>query len=251
MARLLRFLILALAALLAHAPAEGAALALRIAEVDEGWVHFAYPARPGVSDNDEEYIIRDGEVVVNAGAGDGLVHVALERGRGEVERLRLRVGRLPRRLGRHITDLGEVAARDAVDYLLPLAREASEDIAEDAVTAVALADVETWQPLLAIARDHRRPKDVRQGAIFWVSQQAGDKVAGALETMVADTDEEIELREHAIFALSECLDEDAVAVLGRIARESDHPDLRRQALFWLAQRDDPAVLDFFEGILLE
>jgi hypothetical protein len=251
MAGLLRYLIVALLALLLNEQAAGAGLEDRVANVDEGWVHFAYPARPGVQGENEGVTIRDGEVIVGSGRGDGLVHVTVKREDGEVWRLRLRVGQPPRPLRRDVVDLGEVTARDAVDYLLPLAREAEEDIAEDAVAAVALADAETWRPLLAIARDRGRPGEVRKSAVFWVSQHAGDKVAGDLETMVADSGEDLDLREHAVFALSECLGEDALSVLGNIALENDHPELRRQALFWLAQRDDPAVLDFFERILTE
>jgi len=34
-----------------------------------------------------------------------------------------------------------------------------------------------------------------------------------------------------------------------VARTSDSPEVRRQAMFWLAQIDDPRVLEFLKEVL--
>jgi hypothetical protein len=56
--------------------------------------------------------------------------------------------------------------------------------------------------------------------------------------------------ETAVLALSQGRRHKYVEYLTEIARANPHPQLRRQAMFWLAQRDEPEVLDFFEEILL-
>ena len=76
-------------------------------------------------------------------------------------------------------------------------------------------------------------------------------VSAELGDLVADDSENIELREHAVFALSQRHDERSMAALMRIARSHRHPEIRQAALFWLAQEDEPEVLDFFEEILLQ
>jgi HEAT repeat protein len=52
-----------------------------------------------------------------------------------------------------------------------------------------------------------------------------------------------------VFALSQRPDEEGVPALIRIARTHRHPELRRQALFWLGQSGDPRALTLFEEIL--
>ena len=66
-----------------------------------------------------------------------------------------------------------------------------------------------------------------------------------------DDNEDLEIREAAIFSLSQRGEEIGIPTLTRIATTSRHPQLREQALFWLAQYDDPRVVHLFEQILLE
>ena len=78
-------------------------------------------------------------------------------------------------------DLGTLTPEEGSAYLLQLARTARESVAEDAIPAAFLArDVEVWPELVTLTRDRARPEDVRQTALFWVGQAAGDRVAGEL-----------------------------------------------------------------------
>ena len=52
-----------------------------------------------------------------------------------------------------------------------------------------------------------------------------------------------------MFALSQRPAEEGVPALIRIARTHRHPELRKQALFWLGQSEDPRALSLFEEIL--
>jgi hypothetical protein len=222
---------------------------------EDGWVHLAFPAREGVHGNGRSVTIDGDAVIVHDPGDDGLVHLVLRVEDGDVRDLRSRVGGKPRQHERDARDLGEFAAADAARYLLDLGRRSRDDeLAAGAVSAAALADAETWPELVRIARDRRRGQETREVAIFWLGQAAGDKVVAELSAIVDDDDEAIDIREHAVFALHQAVEDDpqhALDVLGPIATGNPHPDVRRSALFWLAQHDDPAVVDLFERILLD
>lgn len=50
-------------------------------------------------------------------------------------------------------------------------------------------------------------------------------------------------------ALSQRSNDEGVPALIRIARTNPDPELRKTALFWLGQSEDPRALDLFEEIL--
>ena len=92
--------------------------------------------------------------------------------------------------------------------------------------------------LLAQARDARQPMEVRRKAVFWAGQ--GEATVADLTALYAATTEP-RLREHVVFVLSQRSEESATAALMSIARNDADREMRRKALFWLAQKDDPRV----------
>jgi hypothetical protein len=180
----------------------------------------------------------------------GPVRVNMRVRDGEIVRIKTRIGpAIPAPDGK-VSELGELAPQVAADRLLALARFLPEKMAEDALLPAQLArDVVIWPELLVMARDGNLGEGLRKAAVFWLSQIAGDEVTRGLSAIVGDDDEELELRETAIFALSERDAAESVPLLVGIARTNPHPQLRRSAMFWLAQADDPRVLDLFEEIL--
>jgi HEAT repeat protein len=52
-----------------------------------------------------------------------------------------------------------------------------------------------------------------------------------------------------VFALSQRPRDEGVPALIRIARENPDPELRKKAIFWLGQSDDPRALALFEELL--
>jgi hypothetical protein len=142
------------------------------------------------------------------------------------------------RPGARVTDLGAVPAGQAAAYLLRLARELPATPGSDAVFPATLADSATvWPALAALARDSTRPSRTRKQSVFWLGQAAGD----------GGVDEDV--REQAVFALSQRPHEEGVPALIRIAKANTDPALRRKALFWLGQSGDPRAIDLFEEIL--
>ena len=58
-----------------------------------------------------------------------------------------------------------------------------------------------------------------------------------------------DVREQAVFALSQQPREVGVPALLQIARTNRDPDVRRKAFFWLGQTHDPRALALFEEVL--
>jgi hypothetical protein len=241
-------------------------LAARVAAAPDGEVRMHFTSRPGVCGN------VDGDNVMIGRSGDrGRTWTGSWNGgsRREMEcvegpaylRLRVRGGRVsdvsarvargfPAASGR-VTDLGRVPAGEAANYLLALAeRSTNGKVGEDAIFPATLADsVNTSRQLLRIARSDAARNEARRSAVFWLSQQAGDEVTKGLAGLVDDGDQGRELREHAVFALSQRPREESVPELIRIARSHRDGHIRKTALFWLGQSGDPRAVALFEEIL--
>jgi HEAT repeat protein len=93
--------------------------------------------------------------------------------------------------------------------------------------------------LLERAGDRAEPVELRKKALFW----AGQADATLTKDLVAyyQRTNEPELREHALFVLSQREDQDALNELLRIAQSDSDKRMRSRAMFWLAQKDDPRV----------
>lgn len=244
-------------------------LARRVAGVPDGTVRFSFAAKPGVYGNGHNIIswdCRNGNCrnrQVNGNYTDmddddwgsacdsGPVRVSLTVRNGRVTDLRAYVGG-EWRTAAAATDLGTVGARDAATYLLGLAARDSvgSRAAERAIFPAMLADsVTLWPDLLKIARDAHVSRKVRRTAVFWIGQAAGDAATRGLTDLVDDRSADREVRETAVFALSQRPKDEGVPALIRIARENPDPELRRKAIFWLGQSDDPRALSLFEELL--
>ncbi len=229
----------------------------RVRPYEDGAVRFSYEARPEVEVCEEG--VRMGEHHMMWRFSDGVDGVNCRRGWLEVE-VQLRSGvvqgveivRSPRHRASGGADLGEVAPGVAAEYLLSLAwRGATPDAAEEAIAPAMLADVpDTWRDVLDIARNKDVHSGVRKNALFWLGQSAAERVADDLGAVATGDDEDQEVRDAAVFALSQLKDDQGVPILMDLARTADESETRRKAMFWLAQSDDPRVVPFFEEILL-
>jgi HEAT repeat protein len=52
-----------------------------------------------------------------------------------------------------------------------------------------------------------------------------------------------------VFALSQRPREEGIPALIAVAKTNRDPEIRRKALFWLGQSEDPRALDLFEQLL--
>lgn len=255
------------ALLLACGSASGqGALADRILGVKDGTVRMAYSVREGIC-GDGETFIRDrtrgennfisfddrgsrnrGRNWRDLPCEPGPARVAFVKSGGAVSQVRLYVGGEWSGSGGGIVDLGEVAAPAAAKALIAVA--ARERRAGRAIFAAIIADsAVVWPDLLALAKNESVTKSVRKDAVFWLSQAAADEATRGLAELAESEAEDREIRDHAVFALSQLPSDQGVPILIRLVRSNKDPQVRRKALFWLGQSDDPRALRLIEEIL--
>jgi len=248
----------ALAAVMAPAMAAGQGLASRVAAMDEGTVRMEYAARPGVEICDDGIRMDGDNYIWHTRRGDdepsncrpGPVEVELEVQSGRVRDVEI-VRRLRDRTEGAV-DAGAFSGREAADFFLDVARGGPGNPGEeDAIFAAVLADVqELWRELLVLARDRGVDGDVRSSSLFWVGQEAATAVTEGLADFALDEDEDQDVRDAAVFALSQRPADEGVPILMEVARTAKNAETRRSAMFWLAESEDERVFAFFEEILV-
>jgi HEAT repeats len=244
------YLVLALAHSLGTGAAAQETLSARLKTLSpNGTVRLNFAARPGVcGDGSNNINTRQASEEWEPNCDDQPVRVSLQLRDRTVVAVRTYVGGRWR-AGGSARDLGTVRPQDAAAFFLQLASE-PRSLRGDPVLPATLADsVTIWPSLLRLARNPQMPEDRRRTAIFWLGQEAGAAATSALDSVVTHDDTSRELRKQAVFALSQRPADEGVPALIRIARTNRDPELRRTALFWLGQSEDPRALDLFEEIL--
>ncbi len=187
--------------------------------------------------------------------GDGTILVLFRAEQGRLDRIRsysagcaLDAGGLP------VVWLTDVRPAESVKLLRSLAASgASEEkggrrVEEPALAALAFhADPSALEALIALARQDASGH-VRGQALFWLAQRAGSKAAGEITRAIED-DPETDVKKRAVFALSQLPHDEGVPLLIDTARKNRNPAVRKQAMFWLGQSNDPRALAFFEEVL--
>ena len=145
---------------------------------------------------------------------------------------------------------GDGASSADFDFLKSLFdRTSSEKLKEQVLFSV--SQRESWDGarwLLDKARDESQPMEVRRKAVFWAGQgRANVADISALYKSVKDE----RLREHVIFVLSQRDEEAATTQLMSIAREDPDREMRKKALFWLAQKNDPRVTKLITDMVIK
>lgn len=224
-------------------------LADRIASAPDGRVRLTFAARPGVcGDGEHVWTQSRREANWDIECEPGPVHVVMTTEAGRVQRIRVYVGGRWGAPSAPVTDLGRVAAPDAAAFFLELARSARDDVARRAIWPATLADSATvWPALLDLAADEGRGMPVRRMAMQHVGMAAAEAIPD--DGATAWSDDERDLREQAVFALSQLPREESVPMLLDIARGHRDAGIRRRAVFWLGQSGDPRVIPLFEEIL--
>jgi hypothetical protein len=233
-------------------------LAQRIIAVGTGTVRLSFAARPGVcGDGGHNIRTTNQNDEWEQDCVPAPVRVALQVQDRRVTDVRSYVGGRWR-AGTLATDLGTIRPQDAAAYFISLA-EQNEDVSADALLPATLADsvttatladsVTMWPALLRIARNSKASQETRRSAVFWLSQAAGEAAARSLDSIAGDSTSDREVKKQAVFALSQRSDNGGVPALLRIARSNPDPELRKTALFWLGQSQDPRALALFEEIL--
>jgi hypothetical protein len=122
-----------------------------------------------------------------------------------------------------------VTAPDSIHFLESVATSADAAVSAIALHADPAAD-RALEELAALSQ----PEKVRRKAIFWLGNSRGRQGVEALVRIVRDPSDKI--REHAIFALTQSKEPEALSIVVGLAHNDPSPRVRGQALFWLAQK---------------
>ena len=244
-------------------------LPARVAAAPNGTVAFSYPARPGVCGDGRTFIMEmtgsgqrtfyriEGTVSGNFQSNamlrcsEGPARVVLTKRAGRIADLDVYVGPKMQDVN---TDLGDVSAQEAADYLLQLARELPRH-ASEAFMAAAIGDgVRISAPLLTLARDRALSAEARESAVKWVgriTEREGtiDRAIPVLRSIVTTRDEDLEVRERAVRTLAALPrgDNELRAVYSQL----DHPDLAERAVRVLAEVGGSTNIEFVRSIALD
>jgi len=105
---------------------------------------------------------------------------------------------------------------------------------------------ENMRWLLGVARDNTQPTELRKQALFWAGQgNAPIADLASLYSVLTDR----AMREQLIFVYSQRNEPAAVDKLLEIARRDPDTELRKKALFWLGQSDDPRAAKALQDII--
>ncbi len=145
--------------------------------------------------------------------------------------------------------LGQGKSLD-LEYFKGLFRKTrSEDLRNRILTSAGQSsapEASAW--LLEIARDKSYDTEMRKQAIFWASQKRSvdlEQLSAIYDQSRGDTD----FQQHLLFIYSQRREPAAVDKLMAIAKSDPNVDLRKQALFWLGQKNDPRVRQFIRDLI--
>lgn len=104
-----------------------------------------------------------------------------------------------------------------------------------------------WDVLTELATSHPQ-QQLRSKSLFWLTHSAPDRAKPLILEQLASVTEHGEA-DQTVFALSQLPGAEATASLLMVAT-GDYPlKVRKQALFWLAQSDDPAAMAQLEKMV--
>jgi hypothetical protein len=242
--------------------ADAQSIAQRVASVRDGKVRMTFASRPdlcgwgnGIStkrsfENGSTRTWSDDrneDVAFDDDCNTGPARLVITKSGGQIEQIRATVGGRWRENSR-ATDIGHVSAREATNYLFSVATSGTR-AAEKAIFPTTLADsVNIIQPLYDIARNESRERDVRDQAVFWLSQQPEDRAVDLLEDILKSARTQ-DIRDKAIFGLSQHRSGKGFPILRGFAEDERQPDdLRGKAIFWLSQRKGTERFDYLRGL---
>jgi hypothetical protein len=226
------------------------------AQADVAWIGYTVPVADGheVSCDWSGVVRTTGPVRLEGGGGMTVLFRIAER---RVDKVRVFSDRCEFDAGgRPVQWLNNVDPAESVRVLERIATTdttpASRNrVSNGALVAMALHGGSGKEPaaetMIRLARSAKTP-GTRSDALFWLAQMAGTKAAAAITDRI-EQDPDTEVKKKAVFALTQLPKDEGVPLLIKVARTNTNPAVRKQAMFWLGQSNDPRAIDFFAEIL--
>jgi HEAT repeat protein len=253
-------------ALLAALPLQGAAQSLgtRIDAARAGHVQFSFAARPGVCGNGRSYIqtapgnfsgsfnTSISETLRVDPCEPGPVRVLLDRAGREIIAIQTFVG--PATTRTDGTDLGQIPAQQAADYLLQLASRSEGRVGRDAIFPATLAEnAQVLNGLVNIARTQGLARETRSSALSYMgrsSEQVAAVPANVVETLLVvarDESDNLQVRRQAMAVLGRLEHGAGIPPLVELTRQTNSMWLTREAMTVLASSGDPRARSFLRA----
>jgi HEAT repeat protein len=109
-------------------------------------------------------------------------------------------------------------------------------------------DPRALDKLFEVARSGEN-SELRQQAIHWLGQKAGERVAAGLRDIANSSDADTDVQLQVVHAISQRPADEAVPLLIQLARTHRNPEVRRMAIHHLSQTSDPRALEFIREVL--
>jgi hypothetical protein len=144
--------------------------------------------------------------------------------------------------------LGSQRGRAGYEIVRDLMRHDSDPkFREHAIFVVSESDQQDAIPEIIRIAKADPVSSVRGQALFWLAQKASQQAEAAI-TDAMEKDPDTDVKRKAVFALSQLPPEKGVPLLLKYA-ESGNPVIRKEAIFWLGESEDPRALAFLEKFL--
>ncbi|MDH5758322.1 MAG: HEAT repeat domain-containing protein [Gemmatimonadota bacterium] len=140
--------------------------------------------------------------------------------------------------------IGQSGAAGGARYLMELyPRLDDPEMKERAIFSVSQSGGSAaFDWLKGRALDASEPMEIRKMALFWAGQAgalSGTEIGSLYRTMP-----DPEMREQLVFVASQSQDGSALEFLMEVARTETDKELRERAIFWIGQSDDPRAAEF-------
>ncbi|HEY8105978.1 MAG TPA: HEAT repeat domain-containing protein [Gemmatimonadales bacterium] len=144
--------------------------------------------------------------------------------------------------------IGQTGTPDNAAFLQTLyGRLQNEELKKKVLFSISQMDTkEGGRWLINIARNEKETAELRKQALFWAEQC---EVPTSEFAGLYSASQDHAMREQVIFVLSQRGDKEAADKLVEIAKADPDRELRKKALFWLGQMDDPRVTEVLQQIL--
>ena len=143
--------------------------------------------------------------------------------------------------------LGQSGGLDDIEFLKDLYGQIEDPEMKESILFSVSQHSRNGGWLLEVVNDETESSEVRAQALFWAGQTDAIDLEGIAK--LYRTSKDPELREQAIFAISQRSGKKAIKVMIELAREEKDPEMRRQIVFWIGQSNDPAAEEFLLEII--
>ena len=117
-----------------------------------------------------------------------------------------------------------------------------------AVVGLRSPDATQW--LIDMAKDKTLDSESRKNAIYWAGQQRSvdmDQLNAIYEQARGDND----VQTQVLYVYSQRKESTAVDKLMAIAKSDQNIEMRKQALYWLGQKNDPRIRQFIRDLIMK